>query len=114
MYVAGTIDGIFYADGEGGRQSLCRSEITNQGEAELVLNRLSDKAERRSLSAVAAVRADVADRLSCPVTSQANRTWCLAALQPPFARIRTGTDLAAGVFDSLSWCDKGTSGFISG
>ena len=67
MYVAGVIDGIFLADGEGGRQSLCRSEITNQGAAELVLNKLSDDAALRSLSAAAAVRAAVASRLSCPM-----------------------------------------------
>lgn len=30
------------------------------------------------------------------------------------AMIRTGTDFAAGVFDSLSWCHSGISGFISG
>lgn len=65
MYVAGVIDGIFLADGEGGRQSLCRSEITNQGAAELVVNRLAGDTELRSLSAAAAVRAAVADRLSC-------------------------------------------------
>lgn len=67
MYVAGVIDGIFYADGEGGSQSLCRGEITNQGAAELVLHRLTDDAALRALSAAAAVRAAVADRLSCPV-----------------------------------------------
>ena len=33
---------------------------------------------------------------------------------PLLTRIRTGTDLAAGVFDSLSWWESGTSGFISG
>ncbi|EQB01203.1 hypothetical protein L286_16480 [Sphingobium sp. HDIP04] len=65
MYVAGVIDGIFLADGEGGRQSLCRSEITNRGAAELVLNRLSGDTALRSLSAAAAVRAAVANRLSC-------------------------------------------------
>jgi hypothetical protein len=68
MYVAGVIDGIFLADGEGGRQSLCRSAITNQGAAELVLNRLSDDVALRSLSAAAAVRAAVANRLSCPIS----------------------------------------------
>lgn len=65
MYVAGVIDGIFFADGEGGRQSLCRGEITNQGAAELVLHKLSDDEALRSLSAAAAVRAAIADRLSC-------------------------------------------------
>ena len=30
------------------------------------------------------------------------------------ARIRTGTDFEAGVFDSRSWCDNGTSGLASG
>lgn len=65
MYVAGVIDGIFLADGEGGRQSLCRGEITNQSAAELVLHKLSDDESLRSLSAAAAVRAAVADRLSC-------------------------------------------------
>jgi len=65
MYVAGVIDGIFLADGEGGKQSLCRGEITNQGAAELVLHKLSDDEALRSLSAAAAVRAAIADRLSC-------------------------------------------------
>ena len=31
-----------------------------------------------------------------------------------YARILTGTDLVAGVFDCLSWFDRATSGFISG
>ena len=68
MYVAGVIDGIFLADGEGGRQSLCRSAITNQSAAELVLSKLSDDTALRDLSAAAAVRAAVADRLSCPAS----------------------------------------------
>lgn len=66
MYVAGVIDGMFYADSEGGSQAICRTEITNQAAAELVLNRLSGDAELRSLSAAAAVHAAIADRLSCP------------------------------------------------
>ncbi|WP_257558236.1 Rap1a/Tai family immunity protein [Sphingobium sp. CFD-2] len=73
MYVAGVIDGIFLADGEGGKQSLCRGEITNQGAAELVLSKLSEDSALRSLSAAAAVRAAVAARLSCsagPVLAQ--------------------------------------------
>ncbi|WP_323810775.1 Rap1a/Tai family immunity protein [Sphingobium baderi] len=65
MYVAGVIDGIFHADGEGGRQRLCRTGITNQGAAELVLNRLASDEALRGLSAAAAVQAAVADRLSC-------------------------------------------------
>ena len=65
MYVAGVIDGIFFADGEGGRQSLCRGEINNQAAAELVLHRLSDDEALRALLAAAAVRAAIADRLSC-------------------------------------------------
>lgn len=65
MYVAGVIDGIFHADGEGGRQGLCRTEITNQGAAELVLNRLAADEALRGLSAAAAVQAAVADSLSC-------------------------------------------------
>jgi hypothetical protein len=58
MYVA--------ADGEGGSRAICRTEITNQAAAELVLNRLSGDAQLRSLSAAAAVHAAIADRLSCP------------------------------------------------
>lgn len=69
MYVAGVIDGIFFADGEGGRQSLCRGEITNQSAAELVLRKLTDDEALRSLSAAAAVRAAIADRLSCQALS---------------------------------------------
>lgn len=66
MYVAGVVDGIFYADGEDGRQGLCRVEMTNQGAAELVLSRLKADAMLRTLSAAAAVHAAVSDHLSCP------------------------------------------------
>lgn len=31
-----------------------------------------------------------------------------------YALMRTGTDLAAGVFDAWSWCDSAINGFISG
>ncbi|KKW90535.1 Rap1a/Tai family immunity protein [Sphingobium chungbukense] len=68
MYVAGVIDGIFYADGEDGRQGLCRMEMTNQGAAELVLSRLESDEALRGLSAAAAVHAAVADSLSCAST----------------------------------------------
>lgn len=65
MYVAGVVDGIFYADGENGRQSLCRNELTNQEAAKLVIDKLAADNSLRELSAAAAVKAALADTLSC-------------------------------------------------
>lgn len=65
MYVAGVVDGIFYADGENGSQSLCRGKLTNQDAAKLVLDKLATDTALRALSAAAAVKAALADTLSC-------------------------------------------------
>jgi hypothetical protein len=65
MYVAGVVDGIFFADGENGGQSLCRGKLTNQEAAKLVLNELMNDNSLRVLSAAAAVKAALADTLSC-------------------------------------------------
>jgi len=65
MYVAGVVDGIFFADGENGSQSLCRGKLTNQEAAKLVVDVLAADNSLRLLSAAAAVRAALADTLRC-------------------------------------------------
>lgn len=65
MYVAGVLDGLFYARAHGEGDPLCPSPMTNRDAAELVTRYLEDHPELRPLAGSRLVRLALADRLDC-------------------------------------------------
>jgi hypothetical protein len=64
MYVAGVLDGMFYARSRGGPR-LCPSAMNNREAADIVIAYLEENPEMRSRAASAVVRSALADRLAC-------------------------------------------------
>lgn len=65
MYVAGVLDGLFYARREAGGTGLCPSPLTNRDAAELVKSYLERHPSVRPLAAARVVRLATAERLAC-------------------------------------------------
>lgn len=65
MYVAGVLDGLFYADAEQGGQRLCRAALNNVEAAALVTERLAENPQIRQRAAAVAVETALAARLPC-------------------------------------------------
>ncbi len=65
MYVAGVLDGLFYAESRGTQPSLCRAPINNREAAELVVRYLERNPQIRSRAAAVGVERAVSERLSC-------------------------------------------------
>ncbi|WP_114952450.1 Rap1a/Tai family immunity protein [Sphingosinicella terrae] len=65
MYVAGVLDGLFYARSRGGAPLLCPAPINNRQAAERVTQYLAQDSERRQRAAALLVREALADRLAC-------------------------------------------------
>lgn len=80
MYVAGVLDGLFYADAERGSQRLCRAALNNVEAAALVTRRLEEDPEIRARAAAVAVEIALEERLPCPADPSAAST--VAAPQP--------------------------------
>jgi hypothetical protein len=64
MYVAGVLDGLFYARSRGG-EPLCPSPMTNREAAELVVSYLETHRHLRRHAASVSVREALAERLDC-------------------------------------------------
>jgi hypothetical protein len=64
MYVAGVLDGMFYARSRGG-QPLCPSPMTNREAADIVLTYLEANRALRRHAASVSVRDALAERLDC-------------------------------------------------
>ena len=65
MYVAGVVDGLFYANSEHGGPSLCRGPLDNREAADLVVRYLEANPGVRSAAAAVGVRQALAERLNC-------------------------------------------------
>lgn len=76
MYVAGVLDGLFYARSRGGGPALCSRPITNQEAAAVVTDFLGRNPEMRPHAAAVGVREALAERLDCdpPPTRTASRS----------------------------------------
>jgi hypothetical protein len=68
MYVAGVMDGMFYARSRGGGNPLCPSPINNREAAEVVADYLEAHPSLRQLAAARIVRLATAERLRCGQT----------------------------------------------
>lgn len=66
MYVAGVLDGLFYARSRGG-PPLCPSRMNNREAADDVVQYLADNPEMRTRAASAVIRRALAARLDCAV-----------------------------------------------
>ncbi len=64
MYVAGVLDGMFYARSRGG-PPLCPSRMNNREVADQVIDYLRANPDMRERAASAVVRRALADRLDC-------------------------------------------------
>lgn len=65
MYVAGVLDGLFYAESKGTQPSLCRAPINNREAADLVTRYLGQNPQIRTRAAAVGVERALADRLPC-------------------------------------------------
>ena len=65
MYVAGVLDGLFYARSRGGAPLLCPAPINNRQAADEVARYLAADAERRTRAAALLVREALSERLAC-------------------------------------------------
>lgn len=65
MYVAGVLDGIFYARPRNGEPYLCPAPINNREAAEIVTAYLGRHPDMRSRAASVIVRQALAQRLDC-------------------------------------------------
>lgn len=74
MYVAGVLDGLFYARSRGGAPLLCPAPINNRQAAQLVTTYLAEDPDRRSRAAALLVREALADQLACSDAEAAPRT----------------------------------------
>ena len=66
MYVAGVLDGLFYARSRGGPPTVCPAPINNRQAAEIVTQYLERHPDMQSRAAALGVRQALADRLECP------------------------------------------------
>lgn len=65
MYVAGVVDGLFYARSRAGTPALCPSQLNNREAAEVVAHYLVDRPDRHDSAAALVVREALAGRLDC-------------------------------------------------
>jgi hypothetical protein len=65
MYVAGVIDGVFEAEADASKPSICRSEITNRDAAERVTHFLRENEAIRHKAAAVAVKLALQAELAC-------------------------------------------------
>jgi len=65
MYVAGVLDGLFYAGSRSSQPILCRAPINNREAAELVTRYLEQNPQIRSRAAAVGVERALTDRLRC-------------------------------------------------
>ena len=65
MYVAGVLDGLFYARSRGGPPTLCPAPINNRQAAEIVTDYLERHPDMLPRAAALGVRQALADRLDC-------------------------------------------------
>ena len=65
MYVAGVLDGIFYARSRGAGPSICPASINNREAAELVTDYLERHPDMLPRAAALGVRQALAQRLEC-------------------------------------------------
>jgi hypothetical protein len=74
MYVAGVLDGLFYARSRGAEPSLCPAPINNREAAELVTVYLQRNPDMRPRAAAVVVRQALAERLECRGEPEAETT----------------------------------------
>lgn len=65
MYVAGVLDGLFYARSRGSPEILCPAPINNRQAAEIVTEYLEAHPDMLPRAAALGVRQALADRLDC-------------------------------------------------
>ena len=65
MYVAGVLDGLFYARSRGAPPTLCPAPINNREAAEIVTDYLQRHPDMLPRAAALGVRQALAERLSC-------------------------------------------------
>jgi hypothetical protein len=65
MYVAGVLDGLFYAGSKEGGQSLCASRINNREAADIVTRYLTQNPQMRARAAAVGVEQALSTRLQC-------------------------------------------------
>ncbi len=65
MYVAGVLDGLFYAQSKRNQPSLCRWPINNREAAALVTRYLEQNPDIRARAAAVGVERALSDRLRC-------------------------------------------------
>ena len=70
MYVAGVIDGLFYARSRAGGPELCPARISNQDAADVVTAFLAERTDRHPRAAAFVVREALANRLECEAGAQ--------------------------------------------
>lgn len=70
MYVAGVLDGLFYARSRDGSPDFCPAPMNNQEAADLVTTFLAERRDMHPRAAALVVREALADRLSCEDRSQ--------------------------------------------
>lgn len=74
MYVAGVLDGLFYARSRGGAPLLCPAPINNRQAAERVTQYLAQDPDRRRRAAALLVREALAGHLACDGDAGTGRT----------------------------------------
>ena len=65
MYVAGVLDGLFYAQSRGGPPTVCPAPINNRQAAEIVTDYLERHPDMLTRAAALGVRQALAERLDC-------------------------------------------------
>lgn len=72
MYVAGVLDGLFYARSRGGMPVLCPTEMNNQEATQIVVDYLAEQPQRQARAAAFVVRQALTDQLSCDAVARAS------------------------------------------
>jgi hypothetical protein len=74
MYVAGVLDGIFFASSQGGDPKLCPARITNRAAAEIATRYLEENPGMRERAAAVGVTQALATSLSCERETERQET----------------------------------------
>ena len=74
MYVAGVLDGLFYARSRGSGPPICPSAMNNRQAADIVTRYLAEDPARRGRAAALLVREALAERLDCDDPAEGTRT----------------------------------------
>ena len=72
MYVAGVLDGLFYARSRGGMPVLCPTEMNNQEATQIVVDFLAQRPHRQARAAAFVVRQALTEQLSCDAVARAS------------------------------------------